>query len=95
MEQQENIRIIRHDEVQRVVGLSRSSIEARVAEGTFPQPVALGERSKGWIEAEVQAWLRERVRESRDAQAARKAKAQRDPNRWMKRRRQAGAAAQA
>lgn len=39
------------------VGLSRSSIYARMNEGTFPQPVQLGPRAIGFVEAEISSWL--------------------------------------
>ena len=35
-------------------------------EGRFPQPVSLGAREVGWIEAEVDEWMRERIEASRD-----------------------------
>ena len=46
-------------------GLSRSTIYVRLAEGCFPRPVALGGRAVGWIEAEVEEWVAERIAESR------------------------------
>ncbi len=39
----------------------------RVAQGTFPKPVSLGGRAVGWIEAEVQRWLEQRIEASRKA----------------------------
>ena len=36
-----------------------------LAEGCFPQPVPLGARAVGWIESEVDNWIRERIAESR------------------------------
>nr|WP_231914909.1 AlpA family phage regulatory protein [Methylomonas sp. DH-1] len=39
----------------------------RVAEGSFPAPVSLGDRAVGWIEAEVDAWLNQRIEASRKA----------------------------
>ena len=38
----------------------------RLDEGRFPQPVSLGARAVGWIEAEVDEWMRERIEASRD-----------------------------
>ncbi len=35
------------------------------APGRFPRPVSLGARAVGWIEAEVDEWMRERIAESR------------------------------
>lgn len=53
----EAIRILRRPEVQSRTGLSRSTIYAAVAAGTFPEPVKLGVRAIGWREHEVAAWL--------------------------------------
>lgn len=49
--------ILRLPRVMEATGLSRSSIYAFAAKGTFPQPVRLGERAIGWKEADVRAWL--------------------------------------
>ncbi len=67
MEQKTNppIRFLRLPEVMERTGLSRSTIYVRVAAGRFPRPVALGGRAVGWIEAEVDEWVAERIAESR------------------------------
>jgi prophage regulatory protein len=50
-----NNRIIRRREVEQTVGLSRSAIYRRIAEGTFPRPVTIGDgRAVGWLAHEVQ-----------------------------------------
>ena len=54
-------RFLRLPEVMARTGLSRSTIYVRLAEGRFPRPVALGGRAVGWIEAEVDEWVRERI----------------------------------
>ncbi len=59
------IRFLRLPDVLERTGLSRSTIYVRLAEGRFPQPVALGGRAVGWIEAEVDEWVRDRIAESR------------------------------
>ncbi len=59
-------RILRLPEVQRRTGLSRSTIYVRLDQGLFPRPVSLGARAVGWIESEVDEWIRERIAESRD-----------------------------
>lgn len=59
--------ILRRKQVEARIGLSRSTIYEAVATGTFPKPIKLGAQSVGWIEAEVDAWLRERVAASRKA----------------------------
>lgn len=54
--------ILRLPEVERRVGLRRSSIYERVSRGAFPQPVKLGTAS-GWLEDEIEQWLAARVAE--------------------------------
>ena len=58
-------RVLRFPEVQARTGLSRSTISAQVAGGSFPEPVRLGARAVGWIESEVDEWIRRRIEESR------------------------------
>lgn len=58
-------KILRLPAVKTVTGLSRSTIYLRVSEGSFPAPVSLGGRAVGWIEAEVDAWLKQRIEASR------------------------------
>ena len=65
------IRFLRLPEVQARTGLSRSTIYVRVEQGTFPRPVSLGSRAVGWIEAEVEAWMRQRVAERRGEETRR------------------------
>jgi prophage regulatory protein len=40
-----------------------------MAEGTFPKPVKLGPKAVGWVEEEIDAWIRARMAE-RDGKAA-------------------------
>ncbi len=52
--------ILRRRAVESRTGLSRSSIYRRLTDGSqppFPHPVSLGNRSVGWIEEEVDAWI--------------------------------------
>jgi prophage regulatory protein len=58
-------RFLRLPEVRRITGLSKSSIYARIAEGTFPAPVPLGGKAVGWIEAEVNQWVYDRISDAR------------------------------
>ena len=50
-------RILRRPEVERVTGLSRSSIYEWMRRGEFPQPVALGARLVGWRQRDIAAWI--------------------------------------
>ena len=59
------VRFLRLPEVLARTGLSRSTIYVRLDQGRFPRPVSLGGRAVGWIETEVDEWIRERIDESR------------------------------
>ncbi len=63
-------RFLRRPEVTARTGLARSTIKVRMREGHFPRPVSLGSRAVGWIEAEVDEWIRQRIAESRDTESA-------------------------
>lgn len=65
-EKHEPVRFLRLPEVLDRTGLSRSTIYVRLDQGRFPRPVSLGARAVGWIEAEVDEWIRERIAASRD-----------------------------
>ena len=55
------VHFLRLPEVLARTGLSRSTIYVRLDQGRFPRPVSLGARAVGWIEAEVDEWMRERI----------------------------------
>ena len=62
---QGQVRFLRLPEVLARTGLSRSTIYVRLDQGRFPRPVSLGARAVGWIESEVDEWIRERIDKSR------------------------------
>jgi prophage regulatory protein len=55
------LRIIRLKDVIKATGLARSTIYKLIGTGEFPPPVPITQRSVGWIESEVGAWIRTRV----------------------------------
>lgn len=55
-----NQKILRLIAVQDWTGLSRSTIYAMMKNGIFPQSVSLGQRSVGWLEADIQSWIASR-----------------------------------
>ena len=57
--------VLRWPEVARVVPISRSHAHALAAQGKFPKPIKLGARASGWLESEIDAWLAQRVADSR------------------------------
>jgi predicted DNA-binding transcriptional regulator AlpA len=43
--------------VQKITGLSRSTLHAKVKGGTFPQPVKLSARCVRWTSNSIQQWI--------------------------------------
>ncbi|WP_348984600.1 AlpA family phage regulatory protein [Aliiroseovarius sp. S2029] len=46
--------------MEQLVGLSRSTLYAMMAEGTFPKPIKLGKRAVGWRAIDIEAWFEAR-----------------------------------
>lgn len=65
--------ILRLPAVKARTGLSRSTIYLRIAQGEFPQPINLGQRAVGWIEADIEVWLAGRIERSRTTSGDQKA----------------------
>ncbi len=62
------MKVLRKEEVSEKVGYTTVHISKLAKEGKFPPPVKLGQGPKArvvWVESEVDAWLEERVAESR------------------------------
>lgn len=68
--------ILRRKQLESKVGLRRSTIYARLDpksksyDPSFPRPVSLGggnSSSVGWVEAEVEAWIESKIKNSRAA----------------------------
>ncbi len=57
-------RILRLGAVLDRTGLGRSTLYLMVKKGRFPPQVTLGLRAVGWLEADVEAWIRQRVQGS-------------------------------
>ncbi len=57
-------KIYRRPDVEALVGLSRSTIYAMIADGSFPKPIKLGKRAVGWRRSDVLAWLDNRTSEA-------------------------------
>lgn len=54
-------RILRRPEVESCIGLSRAHIYQMIAKGDFPSPIKIGRRAVGWIEADISAWLEQKI----------------------------------
>ena len=59
------LKLLRLPEVKATTGLSKSSIYARIAEGTFPKQIPLGPRLVVWVESDIQNWISEQVSAAR------------------------------
>ena len=60
-----NQQILRLPQVIERTGRSRSSIYADIQRGAFPEPIHIGQRARGWLEADITDWLEARIRYSR------------------------------
>jgi prophage regulatory protein len=54
-------RIIRIAETVKQTGVPKSSIYALLKENKFPKPVHLSRRCVGFVEAEIQDWIQDRI----------------------------------
>lgn len=61
-EQEHYMKFLRRKEVERKTGLSRSTIYANMALGTFPKTVKIGNRAVAWVEADIDDWMLSRVK---------------------------------
>ena len=57
--------ILRRRQVEARTGLSRSTIYQRIADGEFPAPVSIGARAVGWPSDAIDAWIADRIAQSR------------------------------
>ena len=58
-------KLLRLPQVKESTGLSKSSIYARIAEGTFPKQISIGPRLVVWVESDIQNWIAELVSSAR------------------------------
>ena len=49
--------MIKLKDVQKITGLSRSSIYAYIDKGLFPIQVKLSQRSVAWLDTEIESWV--------------------------------------
>lgn len=61
----DNETILRLPQVKARTGLSKGTIYSYVNEGAFPAPVPITSRTVGWVESEVQAWIRRTIETAR------------------------------
>ena len=58
-------KLLRLPQVKESTGLSKSSIYARIAEGTFPKQISIGPRLVVCVESDIQNWIAEQVSAAR------------------------------
>lgn len=58
--------ILRPPETWRRCGISRSKLFALVKAGEFPKPIKVTSRTVGFVESEVDGWIRDRIQASRE-----------------------------
>jgi prophage regulatory protein len=54
-------RILRRQLVESQTGLSRSKIYDLITRDEFPRPIKIGARAVGWVEADIAAWINQKI----------------------------------
>ena len=57
--------VLRLPQTEKKAGLKKSSIYRMIQLGLFPKPISLGERAVGWLEADVDKWIEEKISSSK------------------------------
>lgn len=57
--------LLRLPRVISMTGMSKSTIYARISEGTFPKQISIGPRSVAWVDYDIQKWIAEQVSAAR------------------------------
>lgn len=58
-------RILAKKEVMQLTGLSKSTIYLYIQLGKFPASIRIGLRRVGWVESEINDWLRNTIEQGR------------------------------
>jgi len=61
------MQFLRVRKVTEMVGFSKTTLYARVKEGTFPKPIRLGPHSVAFLESDVLNWMKSRLEQQRPA----------------------------
>ena len=67
--------LLRLPQVLARVGISRSTLYQRMADGLFPVPVSLGERAVAWKSSEIDKWISKRAEAGRVGPGAQRRRA--------------------
>ena len=60
-------RLIRRKEVEKMTGLVKGSLYAKIKDGDFPKPIKLGMRAVAWLEADIAGWIAAKVEKAKRA----------------------------
>jgi prophage regulatory protein len=58
-------KFIRLNQVRDSTGLYKSTIYARIAEGTFPKQIPHGRRLVFWVDSDIQSWIAQQISAAR------------------------------
>jgi prophage regulatory protein len=56
-----NERILRMHQITDLTGLSKSTLYLYMKQGKFPRSIPIGERSRGFVESQVQEWINQKI----------------------------------
>lgn len=62
--------VIKLPEVLEIVKCSKAKVYSEMKKGTFPKPIKLGDRAVAWVVADVREWLGNRIKQSKQEDAA-------------------------
>ena len=54
-------KILRRNEVEAMIGLSKSTIYNLIGQGLFPSQIKLGPRAVGWKVSDIEEWIEDRT----------------------------------
>lgn len=52
--------LLRFSQVRELISLSRTTLWRKIREGTFPAPIRLSEKARGWRLSVIRAWISSR-----------------------------------
>jgi len=55
------MQILKLNDVIEKTGLSRSTIYLKMSQSEFPKSISLGKRSVGWLEKDIDDWIKQRI----------------------------------
>jgi prophage regulatory protein len=71
------MQFLRVRKVTEMVGFSKTTLYARVRDGSFPQPIAIGPQSVAFLESDVLDWMKRKLAHQGSADEFRCARAKR------------------